>query len=152
MSEELAGKLKKANFKTVTLSFETVNPVRQEDTGGKVTTEEFKKAVKNLKSAGFDNKEMEAYLMLGMPGQKREEVEEGIDFLHKLKVRITLVTYSPVPNTVDTKYLVEKGIITDGLDPLWHNDTIFPLIEGNFSLKSIKKLRDYVGALNRKIQ
>ncbi|MDD5454238.1 MAG: B12-binding domain-containing radical SAM protein [Candidatus Ratteibacteria bacterium] len=151
IDKKLARKLKEANFRTITLSFETVDPARQKNTGGKVTTEEFKEAVENLKAAGFANKEISAYLMVGMPHQKEDEAREGIEFLHRLKIHITLVTYSLVPNTSDEKMLKQEGLIDDGLDPLWQNDTIFPLIEGNFSLSSIKKLRDYAGFLNRKI-
>ncbi|MBU0533758.1 MAG: radical SAM protein [Candidatus Omnitrophica bacterium] len=151
IDKKLAKKLKESNFKTITLSFETVNPIRQKNTGGKVTTEEFKTAVENLKSVGFSGKDIGVYLMIGMPYQKQEEVEEGIKFLHNLKVHITLVTYSLVPHTMDEKILKDEGIIDDNLDPLWHNDTILPLIRGNFSFSSIRKLRDKVSALNRKI-
>ena len=151
IDENLARKLKDANFKTITLSFETINPLRQKNTGGKVTTEEFKKAVENLKGAGYSGKDIGVYLMVGMPHQKQEEVEEGIEFLHDLKIHIYLVTYSLVPNTKDEKMLKKEGIISENLDPLWHNDTIFMLLEKNFSLSSIKKLRDDVSLLNRKI-
>lgn len=151
INKKLAKKLKDANFKTITLSFETVNPVRQKNTGGKVTTEEFKTAVENLKSAGYKGKDIGVYLMIGMPHQDEREVREGIAFLHELKVRIILVSYSLVPNTKDEKMLKEEGIIKDDLNPLWHNDTIFSLMEGNFSISSIKKLRDFVSSLNRKI-
>ena len=150
INKQLAKKLKEANFKTITLSFETINPTRQRNTGGKVITEEFKTAVENLKSAGYHGKDIGVYLMIGMPHQDEKEVRDGIEFLHNLKVHITLVTYSLVPNTLDEKMLKEEGIIYDNLDPLWHNDTIFPLIEGKFSLKGIKGLRDYVSSLNRK--
>ncbi len=151
IDKKLAKKLKEANFKTITLSFETINPVRQRNTGGKVTTEEFKTAIENLKSVGYSGREIGVYLMMGMPYQGGEEVKEGIEFLHKLKIHITLVTYSLVPNTMDAKALLEKGIISTDLDPLWHNDTIFPLVEGNFSLEEIRKLRNYVSILNRKL-
>ncbi len=151
IDKKLAKKLKESNFKTITLSFETVNPIRQKNTGGKVTTEKFKTAVENLKSVGFRGKDIGVYLMIGMPHQKQEEVEEGIKFLHNLKVHITLATYSLVPHTMDEKILKDEGIIDDNLDPLWHNDTIFQLIQGNFSLSSIRELRDKVSALNRKI-
>ncbi len=151
IDKKLAKKLKEANFKTVTLSFETVNPLRQRNTGGKVTTEEFKTAVENLKSVGYSGKEIGVYLMVGMPHQDEKEVRDGIEFLHNLKVHITLVTYSLVPNTIDEKMLKKEGIINSDLDPLWHNDTIFSLIQDDFSLKRIKALRDYVSSLNRKI-
>jgi radical SAM superfamily enzyme YgiQ (UPF0313 family) len=151
IDKNLAKKLKEANFKTITLSFETVNTCRQRNTGGKVTTEEFKAAVESLKNAGYSGKDIGVYLMVGMPHQTEEEVKEGIEFLHNLKVHIYLVTYSLVPHTKDEKMLEEEGIVDNKLDPLWHNDTIFSLLENNFSLNGIKKLRDYVGVLNRKI-
>ncbi len=163
IDRQLAEKLKKANFRTIRLSLETVNPTRQKDTGGKVTKEELETAVENLKSAGYNSKEIGVYLMFGMPHQEEKEVREGIEFLHSLKVTVFLTSYALVPGTIDEKMLKEEGIIKDDLDPLWHNNTIFLLIppvtfrrnvggiEGNFSLESIKQLRDYVSSLNRKI-
>lgn len=164
IDKRLAEKLKKANFRTIRLSLETVNPARQRDTGGKVTKEELKTAVENLKSVGYNGKEIGVYLMFGMLHQEEKEVREGIEFLHSLKVTVFLTSYALVPGTIDEKMLKEEGIIKDDMDPLWHNNTIFPLvpptflrnvaggtIKNNFSLKGIKQLRDYVSSLNRKI-
>lgn len=145
----IAKKLKELHFKTIRLSLETVDEKRQEATGGKVTTRELEKAVENFKKAGYKEKEIGVYLMLGMPHQREEEVKEGIKFLHSLKVMVILASYSLVPGTPDEKRLKETGIIKNNLDPLWHNNTIFPLIEGNFSLESIKSLREYASSLNR---
>jgi len=177
IDKQLAEKLKKANFRTIRLSLETVDSSRQKNTGGKVTTEELKNAVESLKSAGYSWKEIGVYLMFGMPHQGEKEVKEGIEFLHSLKVAIFLTSYSLVPGTSDERMLKEEGIIKDDLDPLWHNNTIFPsfpptfrypmiskksrlgykrnvaggTIKGNFSLEGIKKLRNYVSVINRKI-
>jgi radical SAM superfamily enzyme YgiQ (UPF0313 family) len=151
VDKKLAKKLKKANFKTIRLSLETVNSSRQENTGGKVTSEELKKAVENLKIAGYTGGDIGVYLMFGMPHQEEKEVREGIEFLHSLKVTLFLASYSLVPGTSDERMLKEEGIVSDDLDPLWHNNTIFPLKEGNFSIESIKKLRIYAASLNRKI-
>lgn len=151
VTKELAEKLKKANFKTIRLSLETVNPQRQIETGGKVANEDFEDAVNNLKSVGYSGKDIGVYLMLGMPRQKEDEVRNGIEFIHKLGVSIILASYALVPNTADEKMLLGEGIIEKGLDPLWHNNTIFPLKEGNFSVENIKKLRRYAASLNKKI-
>ena len=143
--------MKESHFKTVRLSLETINQTRQRVTGGKVDTHELERAVRNLKQVGYQDREIGVYLMLGMPGQEEREVRDGITFLHSLKVRIILVSYSLVPRTSDERLLKEKGLISDTMDPLWHNNTIFPLIEGNFSLESIKGLRDYASSLNQKL-
>ena len=152
IDKKLAKKLKDASFKTIRLSLETINPKRQIETGGKVINKDFEAAVDNLKSAGYSGKDIGVYLMLGMPHQKEDEVKEGIEFIHKLGVNIIPASYALVPNTADEKMLLREGVIEKDLDPLWHNNTIFPLKEGNFSLESIKRLRKYATSLNRKIR
>jgi len=81
MDEELAGLMKKAGFKTIRLSLETIDPQRQVNTGGKVKNEDLQQAVSYLKQNGFTKENIGVYLMYGLPGQELQEVKEGIEFL-----------------------------------------------------------------------
>lgn len=151
IDEELAMLMKKANFKTLRLSLETVNPVRQQESGGKVNNEDLKRAVSNLKKAGFTKNEIGVYLMYGLPGQAVEEVVEGIGFLKGLGVRINLTEFSPIRGTVIWNELVSKGIIRDDIDPLLTNNTVFPFLYSGLDHDVIQRIKTEVNIYNSSI-
>jgi len=78
INEEIAIKMFQAGVETVRLGFETVNPEIQFQTGGKVTNTQFKRAVELLLKAGFRRDQIGAYLLIGLPGQKEQEIIDSI--------------------------------------------------------------------------
>ncbi|MFN3480801.1 MAG: B12-binding domain-containing radical SAM protein [Thermodesulfovibrionales bacterium] len=148
IDEELAMLMKKANFKTLRLSLETVNPVRQQESGGKVNNEELRRAVLNLKKAGFTKNEIGVYLMYGLPGQTEEEVIEGIEFLKGLGVRINLTEFSPIRGTRIWDELVRNGIIKDDIDPLLTNNSLFPILFSGLDHEVIQRMKTEVNMYN----
>jgi radical SAM superfamily enzyme YgiQ (UPF0313 family) len=56
IDEELAGLLTAAGFREVRVGLESVNPVVQKETGGKITVKSFDNALRYLKNAGFNKK------------------------------------------------------------------------------------------------
>jgi len=139
---EMAKLLKQAGFRNLYLSLENINEKFQYETGGKLTTEEFLSAVKNLYRAGFEPKNLNAYILCGIPGLDKKDVLETIKFAHSLGIRVMLSEYSPIPHTP-----LFKQLNLDGIDPLWHNNTIFPYYSGN--IEEIQRLKDFAKALNR---
>ncbi len=123
LDRELASLLKKSNFVQPRLGFETVSTARQKSTGGKVNSRELISAIKFLKEAGFEPGEIGVYLLIGLPNQSFEEIEESIYFVHSFKVRVYLEEYSPVPGTADYK----RSVLDKDIDPLLHNNSVFPL-------------------------
>ena len=75
---ELAHKMYAAGFKTIRISLETSDVVRQKLTGPKVTNNGFTRAVERLKAAGFTAEDIGVYLLMGLPGQPLKEVVESI--------------------------------------------------------------------------
>jgi radical SAM superfamily enzyme YgiQ (UPF0313 family) len=110
-----------ANFKTIYLSLETTNPIVQKQTGNKVNTYEFLKAVEIFKQAGFTPEQIHVYLLYGMPGQSYEEIIEGIKLCHNLKVNPHLCEFSPIPFTDE---FLKSGLSSD-TDPLYHNNHFY---------------------------
>jgi len=137
INERIASLMHRANFICPRLSLETTNVMRQRETGNKVTNEEFKTAVKNLYNAGYKTGEVGAYVMMGMPGQDFKEVEDSIKFVSDLGAKVFLVEYSPIPGTKDW-----QEYKFNFRDPLFHNNSIFPLYDiedwGKF-----QKLKDF---------
>lgn len=141
IDEELAYLMKQSGFKTIRLSLETVNIKRQIETGGKVTNEDLERAVFFLKKAGFDSQQIGVYLMYGLPGQGLDEVRQGVNFLKSLKVRIHLTEFSPIRGTSYWSELIEKGVISDDLDPIVTNNTIFSELYSGYSRQDIEELK-----------
>jgi len=79
-------------------------------------------AVKYLKNAGYQGKEIAVNILIGLPGQDLAEIAGSVDFIRTTGCRIFLEEYSPVPGTKDYE---QSGLAKD-CDPLLHNNSVFP--------------------------
>ena len=148
MDAELAGLMRASGFRTIRLSLETTNPERQLSSGGKVCNEELESAVGHLFQAGFTKNEIGIYIMYGLPGQGLEEVKESISFLKRLGVRVNLTEFAPVRGTNSWKELANKGTITDDLDPLLTNNTVFTSIFSGYYPEDVAHMKIDVNEYN----
>ena len=149
IDEELAYLMRKSGFKTIRLSLETANDARSKHTGGKVTRDIFRSAVKQLQKHGFSKKHIGAYLMYGLPGQELEEVADGITFLKQLGVKIHLTEFSPIPGTQCWEALQKIGTVSDTTDPLLTNNTVFSYLFSGYETDQIEKLKLEAKQYNR---
>lgn len=117
----IARLMHEANFATMYLSLETTNPRVQQETGGKVNTEEFVQAVRALVQAGFPPDTIHTYILFGMPGQTPDEIIDSIKLCHSLKVHAHLCEFSPIPGTTE----FEKTGFDQDIDPLYHNNLFY---------------------------
>ncbi len=142
LDEEAAILLKAAGLKGPRLGLETIVPEKQRETGGKVNNHQFAEAVKVLKAAGFQGEEIGAYILAGLPGQEKEEVEESILFCRQIGIRPMLAEYAPVPGT--PMFEAEKRIFGSRLEqePLWHNNSLMPFRNPNFPLQIYQSLKE----------
>jgi radical SAM superfamily enzyme YgiQ (UPF0313 family) len=122
---ETADLMRKTGFRTIRLSVETVNPARQRDMGGKVTTDGLTEAVNRFVGAGYDPAELGAYAIMGLPGQPISETAETLAFVFSLGIRISLAAFSPIPGTASWAEAVRAGLITEDADPLLSNHAAF---------------------------
>jgi len=128
ISPELAKLFKQAGFIQPRLGLETASAKRQLETGAKVTNKQFLKAVKYLENAGYAPGDLAVNIMIGLPGQDLREIRDSIGFVARTGCKIFLEEYSPVPNTPD--YL-KSGLSLD-CDPLFHNNSAFPVYRGDY--------------------
>ena len=149
VDDELAHLMKKAGFKTIRLGLETVDEKRQRKTGGKVSTDDLKNAVRCLKRQGFTKKETGVYLMYGLYRQTLSEVIDGIKFLMSLDVTINLTEYSPIPHTDSFNELVSNGIINADVDPLLTNNTVFSYLISGYDNREVERMKLRVKEYNR---
>ncbi len=117
----------RAGFKTVRLAYESGSEERQRDMSKKVSNESFARGVAHLQAAGFGPHELDAYVLMGLPGQTLDEIILSMAYVHSLKVGIRLAAFSPIPGTVDFTRAVERGEIASDADPLLTNNSILPI-------------------------
>lgn len=144
INEEVASLLKRAGFVHPRLGLEFLSLKRQKELGKKTGFSQFLKALMYLKKAGYNPKDIGVNLMVGLPGQDLRETEDSIEILTKLKLRIHLEEYSPVPGTP----LYFKAGLNQDTDPLWHNNSIFSFYSDKEKYFRIQQLKDKVHKLN----
>ena len=145
MDKETAQLMKNAGFVTIRLGLETSGTKRRDN---KVTNSEFLRAVRYLKEAGFRAGEISVYTMFGSLDDGPEDVLQDIKFVTEIAlVPVKLSAYSLVPGSEDYK----RWKISEGLDPLWHNKTIFPLLGGRYTLEKIAELRQLASTKNKEL-
>ena len=140
-----------SGFKTIRLSFETVNEERQQDMMNKVTPSDLERAVQYLVQSGYSKKSLESYVLMGLPNQSFQEIYESILFVHFLGIKVKLASFSPIPGTVDFERAVESGQFPADADPLLTNKTIYPLHQGTESYRKFQEIRQLVNILNQAI-
>ncbi len=148
---ELSVLMHAAGFATIRLSLETADAVRQQETGGKVSSGDLKRAVTSLLQAGFAPSRLGVYLMYGLPGQSLEEVNESVEFVRSLGVRICLTEFSPVRGTAAWEVLLNSGVIADDIDPLLTNNSLFAELFCGYDIQELRALRLSVKRHNERL-
>ncbi len=151
IDESLARLFYRVGFKTIRLSFETVNPERFSDIANKVSPGDLEKAVEHLERAGYQRKELEAYVIMGLPGQTFQEVYESMLFVHGLGIKIRLASFSPIPGTVDYQRAVEAGLLPENFDPLLTNKSVYPLYRTEEAYWQFHRIRQVGQVLNQAV-
>lgn len=136
ISSSLAVLMRQAGLVTVRFSLETVDSTRQRITGAKVTTESFLRAVAHLQAAGFEARQMGAYILTGLPGQPLSEAEATIQFVHRLGVQAKLALFSPIPGTPEGDRALPANA-----DPLLHNNTVYPYLLGTDYVRELQRIK-----------
>jgi radical SAM superfamily enzyme YgiQ (UPF0313 family) len=148
IDEELAQLMYNAKFKTIRLSFETSNEDRRKDMNNKISNKGMINAVQNLVQAGYAASDLEAYVIMGLPGQSLDEILQSIIFVNNLGVQVKLASFSPIPKTRDFERAVRRGKISEDIDPLLTNKAIFPLKGPELNYETFRKVRIFSQILN----
>jgi len=146
VTKEIAGLMLRAGFKCFYLGFESGSRKWQEKTGAKVFSDELAEAVKHLKRAGAEPKNIAAYQIFGHPDGDIQQLEESMRFVNRLGIRGMLADFSPIPGTPDGE---RCGKWVDMAEPLFHNKTAFPIILLGFD--ETNRIKDLQRHLNLSI-
>lgn len=141
-TQEIADKMFQANFKTIYLSLETIDPDIHNIIDNKVSKAEFSRTITYLKNSGFNLSQIHAYLLIGLPEINIATIKDSIDFVNGLGITTHLAEYSPIPGTVGFEHIN----FTLQTDPLRHNNTIFPALNEERS-EEMKQIKIYLSRL-----
>ena len=153
IDERLAELMYRSGFKTIRLSLESVNPDIQKVQGNnKVTNQLFAKAVSNLYRAGYNEGDVECYLIQGLPDQSVEDVRKSLEFVAELGVIARLATFSPIPGTPEAEMArrrIGENFLTE---PLLQNHSYFPLKNTGMTEQDLQDIKNMCNANNERIR
>ena len=118
------------------------------DIHNKITPGDFTRAVQNLIKAGYQPKDIETYVIMGLPNQPIEEVIDTILYAHELGVQVRLSVFSPIPGTKDYDRAIEDRYFPADSDPLLTNKTIVPLFRTREAYHRFHTIAQYSHKLN----
>ena len=141
LSLDVCLKLKKAGLTTIRLGLESTDFQNRLD--AKLTEEEWQRGIKNILQAGFERKDIAAYILFGLPEQKEEEIELAIKKVKEWGIRPELAFYSPIPGSKLFSRAQEHCPYPLN-EPLFQNNSIWPCVPGGFSWKKQKKWKEVI--------
>jgi radical SAM superfamily enzyme YgiQ (UPF0313 family) len=139
---EVAECFYRAGVRTIRIGFETADEALQEETGGKVTNLDFRRAVENLERAGYARREIGVYLMAGLPGQRAKDVEGSIAYVRDTGARPILVEYSPIPGTALFAKARRSSPFDVEAEPLFQNNSLLPCQWEGFTWEDFRRLKE----------
>ncbi|MFH0825780.1 MAG: B12-binding domain-containing radical SAM protein [Pseudomonadota bacterium] len=141
---DTADAMKKAGFETIRLGLESTSDLFHARTGGKVTREAFLGAVRRLRDAGFERGRIGAYLLVGIPGQTRSQIEDDVELALNAGAYPKLAEFSPIPGTAMWPAAVKRSPYPIEQEPLFHNCTLLPAAEPEVDWGFLRKTRERI--------
>jgi len=144
----VARAMMKAGFQTIRIGLESSSDEFHARTGGKADLAAFIRAVNHLKEAGFTRQQIGAYLLVGLPGQHRSQIEDDVARVLEIGAYPKLAEYSPIPGTAMWSAALEASRLPLEKEPLFHNCTLLPAaereVDADFLTKTRARIRDFV--------
>jgi radical SAM superfamily enzyme YgiQ (UPF0313 family) len=142
ITADTARLLFKAGFKTLRLGLETAEFEHRQTIDRKVAKNDFSRAAKFLKEAGFEKHQVGAYLLVGLPGQEIRSIEHSIRIVQETEITPILAYYSPIPNTEMWPRAKAASRYDLEADPIFTNNSILPCQTEAFNWESVSALKE----------
>ena len=153
ITKSVARLLHQTGFQTIRLGLEASDGSKRWNLDNKLSKGDFANAMDHLLNAGFDSRQIGAYILMGMPGQSPDAVAETIHQADRCGSIPYLAEYSPIPHT----RLWEKAVAHSNHDlssePLFHNNSLLPCWDSaqKSQVPRLKRLVSQVREKYRKI-
>ena len=132
----------KSGFKTIRLGLETTNFGEARTHDVKVRQEEFERAIRYLKQAGFSTNQIGAYLLCGLPDQDLDDVAGSMDLVRDQGIVPVLAYYTPIPHTPMWTEAVAGARFDITAHPGLTNNSLFPCISSREEMARISQLKN----------
>jgi len=146
---EMASLLRRSGFRSLYLSQESMDEDFIGRSCPKVFPDELGRAASALEAAGYARRDLNVYLIAGVPGQSAAGIKESILRVRRLGLTPRLAYFSPVPGTVEWSRLVDRGVLAREADPLVSNKLTFPYIWGDFSAADFEDIRALINEAHK---
>jgi len=144
----VARAMMKAGFQTIRIGLESSSDDFHARTGGKADLAAFVRAVNHLREAGFTRRQIGVYLLVGLPGQYRSQIEDDVARVLEIGAYPKLAEYSPIPGTAMWSAALEASRFPLEKEPLFHNCTLLPAaeheVDADFLRKTRERIRDFL--------
>ena len=146
ITPEVASAMKMAGFETIRIGLESCSDQFHARTGGKTNLDAFYSGVKNLKDAGFAGHQIGVYLLVGLPGQTRSQIEDDVDRVLAVGALPKLAEYSPIPGTRMWPEALAAARFPIDSEPLFQNCTLLPAAAAGVDGVFLRELRRRISA------
>jgi len=142
----VAHAMKQAGFETIRIGLESASDAFHAITGKKTDMQGFLTAIRHLKEAGFSRDQTGAYLLVGLPGQSRDRIEDDVDRVLAAGAVPKLAEYSPIPGTAMWTKALKSAHYPIDREPLFQNCTLLGAAEPEVDWAFLRKTRERVRA------
>jgi len=143
IDEEIAGLFVQSGFREVRIGLESIDPLVQSSTGGKVTGAIFERAIRALKGAGYSRDRVNVYILAGLPRQGWRDVKQAIDYVKSLDVTPYIAEYTPIPHTPMFDQFKDMARFPIATDAIYQNNALFPYAWEGFTEEDLNRLKRY---------
>ncbi len=132
----------RTGFRTIRLSLEGTDRFTEEAGSHKTKASDYVRAVEALRRAGYTPDRIETYVLVGLPGQRFEDIRASIELVGSVGGRAKPAEFSPIPGT--PLYETALGLNPEIADePLLHNNTIYaPYVARTVTPEELQALKD----------
>jgi radical SAM superfamily enzyme YgiQ (UPF0313 family) len=144
IDNDMAKLMARAGFETIRLGIETTEFENRKHLDHKVNQDDFINSVRALQKAGFNQKQIGAYILVGLPGQSISAVEETIQVVKSAGATPIMAHYSPIPHTALWEEAVAASRYDLESDPIFTNNAISPCQREPFSWQTLTRLKNRI--------
>lgn len=144
IKKETARLMADAGFSTLRLGLETLD-FKGRRMDRKVREAEFFQAASYLREAGFNSRQVGAYLLIGLPGQEMSAAADAIRMVKQTGITPILAYYSPIPGTAMWPAAVEASRYDLEADPIYTNNAVFPCLPA-FDWQELSRLKKLIAS------
>jgi radical SAM superfamily enzyme YgiQ (UPF0313 family) len=140
----IAGLMHAAGFESIRLGVETAAFEERDHLDKKITKGEFFRCIQAFKDAGFQQNQIGAYILVGLPGQSISDVVDTIQAVKSAGVLPIMAYYSPIHHTALWEEAVASSRYDLASDPIFTNNAILPCQKDAFSWETLTRLKNLI--------